>query len=157
MPIQVWSASRPKNRPPVWACRVKEGETIVFDSAWVSVRLLSQAGAIWLAELVQMLHIRGGFSAPPGHGPTPSAQVLWHGDLRDDCSATIGGYFAHAEHMSGPRRGGIWYCSVQNEKEVIFHTAVNCDIQPRNGEAARWLCELTASAGRHAFADRFGI
>ena len=79
----------------------------------------------------------------------------WHGIFNDDCAATWKNYQAHAEHLSGPQRGGIWYCSVSDaEGGRYFHTADRSDIQPKNGVAARWLCELVVSAAEQGVIEK---
>jgi hypothetical protein len=118
---------------------------VIFDSARVSVRYRSREDAAWLARLIDTLIERGAFPGCPGYSRQFSEPVEWHGDLGDDCSAVIGDLFCHAEHSSGPIRGGLWYCSVSQGSEQLFNTA-NCGIEPRSGEAARWLCELIVSA-----------
>ena len=133
MTTEVWQFDRPKGRKPIWACRVMDDATVIFESRVVAVRLLSCDAASWIARMVEALH-----------GATQSLE--WRGDLEDDCSAVWKRFGAHAEHLNGPRRGGIWYCSVDDlDGKRFFHTADNPDIQPRSGAAARWLCELVVS------------
>ncbi len=85
------------------------------------------------------------FRPPRGHGYPVGGEtapaVEWSGDLDDDYSAVIGPMYAHAEHLNGPAQGGIWYCHVSDDDEIRFHS-LDLAIEPRNGEAARWLCEL---------------
>ena len=134
MTTEVWQFDRPKGRPPVWACRVTDGPTVIFESYAVSLRLLSRDAASWIARVVEELH---GAVYP----------LEWRGDLEDDCSAAWKRFVAHAEHLQGPHRGGIWYCSVSDlDGKRFFHTADRKDIQPKSGAAARWLCELVISA-----------
>lgn len=87
---------------------------------------------------------RGGLLPAVQGKPTGGAELEWGGDYDDDCSAVTDGLYTHAEHLEGSRRGGIWYCSVSEQcgRKRLFHTADQPDIQPRNGAAARWLCEL---------------
>lgn len=134
MTTEVWLQDRPKGRKPCWAFRVTDGEQLIFQSRQVSVRLLSRDAACWVARLVDALH-------------GPGKPLEWRGDLEDDCSAASKNLGAHAEHLHGPRRGGNWYCSVGGlDGTRFFHTADQNDVQPRNGGAARWLCELVISA-----------
>jgi hypothetical protein len=119
----------------VWAFRVTIGGRIVFESRGVSIRFMSREAASQIAELVEALD--GAVWA-----------LAWRGDPADDCSATWGRFGAHAEHIRGPRRGGSWYCSVfGSDGERYFHTADENDVQPRSGQAARWICELVVAAG----------
>jgi hypothetical protein len=141
MTVEVWQYARPKGRRPGWAFRVFSRDAVAFESAWVAVRYSAREDASWLAELIDSLIARGVFPGCPGHPAPAPVRVRWEGDLSDDCSARLGDLYAHAEHLSGPRRGGAWYCSVKRRDESLFHT-VDCGVQPRSGEAARWLCEL---------------
>jgi hypothetical protein len=145
MAVEVWQYARPGGRSPRWAFRVTAGGAVVFESAWVSVRYQAREDAAWLAELIDALAEQGAFHGCPGHPTSAPLAVRWDGDLGDDCSATVGTLYAHAEHLSGPFRGGVWYCSVRREGESLFHTAER-GVQPRSGEAARWLCEVVLGA-----------
>jgi hypothetical protein len=145
MAVEVWQFARPKGRSPRWAFRVRDGDRIVFESAWVSVRYRAREDAAWLAELIEWEAARGVFPGCPGHPTSASVLVPWSGDLGDDCWATVGDVSAHAEHLYGPVRGGAWYCSVRRSGELLFHTA-DYGVQPRSGEAARWLCEVVLCA-----------
>lgn len=145
MPVEVWEVARPKRRDHRWAFRVTVGDAVAFDSEWVSLRYASREDAEWLAGVIHQL----AESVAPGKEcsdlrPSPS-EAQWWGDLSDDCLADILGYAAHAEHMSGPRRGGAWYCGVRCNGGRIFHTA-DRGVEPKSGEAARWLCEVLARA-----------
>jgi hypothetical protein len=154
MAVTVWEVPRGKHRSPVWACRVTAGETVVFDSAWVSVRYRTTEDARWLATLVEALHDGGAFLGPPGHRRV-EPDVRWAGPLNDDCAAFAGGLYAHAEHLDGPRRGGVWYCAVSREGTFLFHTS-DRGVVPRDGEAARWLCEVVIAAVRAGAWDHLG-
>jgi hypothetical protein len=143
--VEVSQLIRPKGRPPRWAFRVIANDAVVFESAWVSVRYLTRADAEWLAGLISALADRGVFPGCPGHLGQVSTPVCWGGDLGDDCSAFVGELYCHAEHLSGPVRGGLWYCSVSRSAESVFHTA-DRGVQPFSGEAARWLCEVVVCA-----------
>lgn len=145
MTVEVWQYARLKGRPPRWAFRVTSGSAVVFESAWVSVRYSTREDAFWLAGLIDSLVARGTFPRRPGYLDPAFEKVRWDGDLDDDCSTTVGDMHAHAEHTYGPRRGGAWYCSVCRSGERLFHTA-DFGVQPRSGEAARWLCELVMLA-----------
>ncbi len=135
MSIEVWLQHRPKGRTPYWACRVCDGDHVLWASRQVSVRLLSRDAALWIATMIAALN-----------GPAP--RLEWSGDLKDDCKSSFGEFSAHAEWLCGPRRGGRWYCSVNGPAGTrYFHTADQNDIQPRNADAARWLCELVIAAG----------
>jgi hypothetical protein len=138
MATDVWQFDRPKGRKPLWACRVTDGATVIFASRSVSLRLLSRDAARWLGRLVEAAHQRG----------CPVAATLeWTGDLEDDCQVKWKQLWAHAEHLQGRRRGGIWYCSVTGrDGHRFFHTIDSPDIQLRSGAAARWLCELLMRA-----------
>jgi hypothetical protein len=141
MTVKVWQQARPKGRPPRWAFRVTGRNAVVFESAWVAIRYAVREDASWLALLIDSLVARGTLPGRSGH-PTPAlAGMRWDGDPVDDCRVTVGDMCAHAEHLHGPHRGGAWYCSVSRSGELLFHTA-DLGIQPRNGAAARWLCEL---------------
>ncbi len=48
--------------------------------------------------------------------------------------------------IEGPRDGGLWYCAVSGAGKTWFHTADNRDIEPKNGRAARWLCQVIIAA-----------
>ena len=111
----------------------------MFESAWVSIRYSTRGDAAWLAGLVDGLAVREERVGRPGAPSTVG--VPWEGDLNDDCWIGAGDWRAHAEHIDGPRHGGAWYCSVNRAGERLFHTA-DWGVQPRNGAAARWLCEL---------------
>ena len=86
---------------------------------------------------------RGAFAGCPGL-PGQVGPVLWWGPLDTDHGATAGGIECHAEHLSGPVRGGNWYCQVYRGEAQYFHTA-ECGIEPCSGEAAWWLCEVVVS------------
>ncbi|HYH69632.1 MAG TPA: hypothetical protein VD866_33355 [Urbifossiella sp.] len=154
MAVSVWEAARGKHRPPVWACRVTAGEAVAFDSSWVSVRFRTADDARWFVGLVQTLYNRGAFLGPPGHRRV-EPDVRWGGRLNDDCAAFAGDLYAHAEHLDGPRRGGVWYCSVSRGGSYLFHTA-DRGVVPRDGEAARWLCEVIIAAARAGAWDQLG-
>ena len=145
MAVELWQAARPKGRPPRWAFRVTAGDAVVFESAWVSVQYLAREDAVWLAGLVDALAGRGAFAGCPGHLGQVASSVRWGGDLGDDCSAIVGDLYCHAEHLYGPVRGGVWYCSVSRAGESVLHTA-DRGVQPRSGKAARWLCEVAVCA-----------
>ncbi len=135
MTITVWKFDRPKQRKPLWACRVMKGEELVFESRSVSIRLQTEEAAYWLAHHVEAVQLI------PLQNILP--KLFWHGDLDDDCHACWRGVHAHAEWSNGARRGGLWYCSVSEGNDVrFFHTADRNDICPKSGKAARWLCEL---------------
>jgi hypothetical protein len=143
MAVEVWQHARPKGRPPRWAFRAIRGDAVAFESAWVAIRYSAREDASWLAGLIDSLVARGMSPWRPGH--SAPAEMRWNGDPDDDCRATVGEIHVHAEHLHGPRRGGVWYCSVDRSGERLFHTA-DCGIQPRSGGAARWLCELVMYA-----------
>ena len=145
MAVEVWQYARPKGRPPRWAFRVTSEDAVVFESAWVAIRYFTREDASWLAELIDSLVARCVFPGCPGHPAAAPVMVRWDGNLSDDCSARVGDTYAHAEHLYGPRRGGVWYCSVCRRDESLFHTA-DRGVQPRSSEAARWLCELIMCA-----------
>ena len=71
---------------------------------------------------------RGAFAGCPGL-PGQVGPVLWLGPLDTDHGATAGGIECHAEHLSGPVRGGNWYCQVYRGEAQYFHTA-ECGIEP---------------------------
>jgi len=154
MEVSVWEDARGKERQPVVACRVTVGEAEVFDSAWVSVRFRAAEDARRFGYLAHTLHARGAFLGPPGHRQI-EPEVSWAGRLNDDCAAFAGELYAHAEHLDGPRRGGLWYCSVSRKGVFLFHTA-DCGVVPRDGEAARWLCEVVIVAVRAGAWDQLG-
>jgi hypothetical protein len=141
MVVEVWQHVRPKGRPPRWAFRVTRGDAIAFESTWVAIRYSTREDASWLAELIDSLVARGRQPGRPGHPASPGAGIRWDGDPKDDCRASVGDMYAHAEHIHGPRRGGAWYCSFSRAGEQLFHTA-DRGVQPRSGGAARWLCEV---------------
>ena len=156
MSVVIWEAARPKQRHPQWAFRVMVGDAVVFDSAWVALRYGSRDDAAWLAGVIRRLTESwtpegGQADLRPG-----SSSVRWTGDLSDDCTAEILGYRAHAEHLHGPRRGGAWYCGVHCEGGRIFHTA-DRRIEPKKGEAARWLCEVLARAASSGILEPYAI
>lgn len=144
--IETTLESRPKSRTPAWRCVVRRGDELAFDSAWAAIRLLDRDGARYLGRLVASAFAHSVYIGPPGHAAagSESGPVLsWTGDPNDDCTAQHGMYFAHAEHLDGPVAGGNWYCgiTVPSEEPQVFHS-VDQSLQPKNGGAARWLCEL---------------
>jgi hypothetical protein len=145
MPVEVWQFARPKGRPPRWAFRVIAAGSIVFESAWVSVRYVARQDAEWLAGLIDGLADRGIYPGSPGHRGQVACQLSWVGELDDDCGAVAGDLVCHAEHLSGPFRGGMWYCSVSRSGVFHFHTG-DSGVRPRSGVAARWLCEIVVRA-----------
>jgi hypothetical protein len=86
-------------------------------------------------------------------------EIVWRGDLDDDCSAEWRGLGAHAELMgesdpSDPDSADAWYCSVWrvnpaarvgSDNETLFHSSDH-DTLPLTGPAARRLCELVMRA-----------
>lgn len=100
---EVWLETRPKGRPPRWAFRATVGGAVAFESSRVAIRFGVEADAAWLAGLVDALVARGESPGQPGR----FAGIRWEGDLGDDCWAALGEMRAHAEHMQGPRRGGV--------------------------------------------------
>jgi hypothetical protein len=153
MGVELWQTDRPKGRPPRWAFRVTVAGAVVFESSWVSVRFPDREDADWLAGLLDVLAGRGALPGSPGHPGQVASVVRWGGDLGDDCSATVGDLYCHAEHLSGPVRGGLWYCSVGRPGVPLFHTA-DRGVQPRSGEAARWLCEVVVAAEAAGLVER---
>jgi hypothetical protein len=145
--VEVLLVSRPKNRPVQWACRVSDGQNVIFDSKWVSLRLHSQDAAKWLADLVVATSNQGAFWPPPGHRANDRSLAAWDGDLNDDCVSSLGDLCAHAEWCKGPRHGGVWFCMVSSRDldSRYFHD-LDIGVQPSTGTAARWLCELVMSA-----------
>jgi hypothetical protein len=143
--VEVWQHDRPKQRPPLYAFRVTIEDRIVFESAWVSVHFRSADDAQWFANVIEALAERGSFAGCPGHPGQVTTSFAWTRDLDDDCVASIHGFDCHAEHMEGPAHGGPWYCAVQSSAGRYFHT-IDRAAEPRSGLAARWLCEIVASA-----------
>jgi hypothetical protein len=145
MSVVICEAHRPKRRDPQWTFRVMAGGALVFDSACVALRYGTREDAAWLAWVINRLaESWASVGGEPGLRPGGSS-VGWRGDINDDCQAEILGCWAHAEHLYGPRRGGAWYCQVQCDGGRIFHTA-DRRVEPKNGGAARWLCEVLATA-----------
>lgn len=136
MAITIQRLDPASDKPSLWAFRI-DRPGYAFDSRSVSIRLTTRESADWLATLVDRLSC----------GPRP--QLDWTGDLDDDCSIKWMHFYAHAEHMSGPRRGGNWYCSVQDETHRYFHTADRQDCRPKTSSAARWMCETIMTAAAH--------
>ena len=145
MSVEVNQVSRPKRRSPVWTFRVTHGDKVVFDCSWVSLRFVSKKGALWLARLVENLVQASAFFGAPGHRLSGGTEPCWKGNVGDNWSVEKDGLYAHAEHCEGPMRGGMWYCRVTRCGETIFHT-LDLGICPRDGVAARWLCELVFKA-----------
>ena len=137
--IETQLKERPKGREPSWVVRVIDDGALVFSSESKSIRFKNEAAAKLLGRVVA--------TAVEAETPILPNGIQWKGDLDDDCTASIGRFRAHAEHLEGPRRGGIWYCQVYD----VLHS-VEAGIVPRNGEAARWLCEVVANAAEHGFA-----
>lgn len=134
-PLETTELPRKRGRHPRWRVRIVREDTCVFDSRSVSVRIPDRQAAAQLGDLVTK-------AVEMGLDVRTFPNAVWDGDLDDDCSATIHGFRAHAEHLEGPKDGGTWYCSVGD----IFHTA-DVGFSPKNGRAARWLCEVAASIG----------
>jgi hypothetical protein len=123
-------------------CRVvNEAGVVVFDSEWLAVRFADKRAVEFIGELVFAAISAGTYRRPPVHllrGSEPTIALAWTGDLDDDCVARVDEVLAHTEWMSGPRKGGTWYCSVSTTKtadDYLFHTSVG--ITPTSGDAAR--------------------
>ncbi len=159
MATELWQAIRPKGRSPLWVFHVIRDDAVIFDSAWVSVHYRSREDAAWLAELIDDLAQRGAFLGCPGHAVRPPPPLHWDGDLNDDCSASFGELYAHAEHLSGPVRGGNWYCSVSRAGKSLFHTAdygIALVVGRRPGGFAswsRWQCRRASGSRSQASPD----
>jgi len=151
MGVVMRQIQRPKGRAPRWAFCVYREAQVVFDSQWASVGFVARDSADWLAGLIARLDAHDAFAGCPGHPRVcarPAAPLLWQGDLADDCHAQAGELHCHAEWLTGPRRGGLWYASVwrtESANASVFHT-LDRGLQPRSGSAARWLCELVVQA-----------
>ncbi|MCE9560774.1 MAG: hypothetical protein K8U57_01840 [Planctomycetes bacterium] len=89
----------------------------------------------------------GEFAGCPGQHGQAEPVLSWGGDLGTDHGSTVGDIVCHAEHLSGPVRGGSWHCQVSRGGEQLFHTAES-GVQPRNGKAAWWVCEVVVCAAR---------
>lgn len=149
--IAVTRQGRPKQRAPVWRVTVTSGTHTVFDSQWVSITIIDESGARWLAEVIRSLSELGAFVPPPGHRRSEDDHFFsWSGNPSDDSVGEALGYSAHAEHMSGPlgRKGGTWWCAVYvpPANRRIFDSGDPSHLRPRSGRSARWLCEIVASA-----------
>jgi hypothetical protein len=130
----------PKGRAPTFRVLIREGETVVFDSSSISLRVKTEAAASLLAGAV-IRSLTGGISLSDLAGDRGNSQPFtWVGDLNDDCTAAINGISVHAEHLSGPLNGGVWFWSVPLVAGSVDHP----DLEPKNSRAARWLCELFA-------------
>jgi hypothetical protein len=113
---------------------------LVFDSTSISLRVKTEAAASLLAgALIRSLTAGISFS-DLARDRGDSQLFTWVGDLNDDCTAVINGISVHAEHLSGPLNGGVWFWSVP----LVASLADNPDLEPKNSRAARWLCELFA-------------
>lgn len=144
--VTIEELERADGKPKLWACAVLEDGHTAFSSRSVSLRLRDESAARWLGELVVSLLADG--TALPMISHQRTDKPLWEGDLDDDCHLDAGGHRAHVEWMSGPRRGGSWYCAVVSaDGRRLFHTADFNTIQPKSGAAARWLCELIIQCG----------
>lgn len=137
----------------MWAFRVTDGERTVFESRTVSIRFRTEAAARWLAGLTDTLVVHG--IDPPGCRRAVGHDLEWFGTLHDDCYASAGRYYAHAEHLDGAVDGGHWFCGVTEgcdpEKErlrTVFHSSEHWELWVRNGRAGRWLCELMIKLDR---------
>jgi hypothetical protein len=146
MPCKIETSlmNRPKGRAPIWVVRVFDDGALAFSSDTKSIRFRSEDDAKLLGRAIA--------TALDAGAPIDRSDIVWAGDLSDDCTAEIGRFGAHAEHLHGPRRGGLWYCQVYG----VFHSA-DWGIVPRNGNAARWLCELVASAAECGFEGFSGV
>jgi hypothetical protein len=144
--LQTRFAQIPTNRShELWSFEVSQNEQIVFDSVSLGIRLKSRAAAEWLSALIEHLLANQGLPN--------QADADWSGDLNDDCHFDDGTFHAHAEHCTGPKRGGVWYCMVEisGGQERYFHTADLPGIEPKSGTAARKLCKMVISAAQHQF------
>jgi len=137
--IETELKSRPKGRSPVWVVRVLDGEKVVFSSERIAVRFKDEAAARTLGLAAQ--------AALAGSYSKLRRKAEWNGDLSDDCSSRIGQWSAHVEHLEGPRNGGAWYFSVNDD---VFHS-VAAGVVPKSGGAARQLAELVAAAADNGF------
>lgn len=143
--VEVEPLERPKGRARLWKCVVSTDGREVFASRTVAIRLREERAARWLGELVAGLMTEG--LSVPTAVHTRDGVSAWEGDLDDDCWLDAGHCSAHAEWMDGPRRGGVWYCSVRDrDGTILFSTVDFRDIQPKSGVAARWLCEHVIQA-----------
>lgn len=136
--IETLLKERPKGRTPIWVVRLRDGDAIAFTSETRSLHLRDEAAARLLGRAL---------ATCLASGVSMRSDVDWQGDLSDDCTARIGRFQAHAEHLQGPRRGGVWYCQVFD----VLHSE-EAGIVPRSGRAARWLCEVIAVAAELGFA-----
>jgi hypothetical protein len=139
--VEVREIRKSPSAPAGWACRVTEGDALLFDSTWLSLRLASECAAQWLGDRVVRAHVSGLRLDPAGHGPAAS-MLEWQGSI-DDFTATFAGIALHAEHLDGPLRGGNWWCAAGD----AFNLADHPDIELRSASAAKWLAELIARSG----------
>ena len=133
------------NSTEFWSFAISQDGTTLFDSTSLGVRLTTRQAAEWLSALIEHL-IATGVSIN-------DYDLVWSGDLDDDCHFTDEPFRAHAEHLAGPRRAGVWYCAVTDTKgnQRYFHTADFPGIEPKSGAAARKLCLMAMSAARSGF------
>jgi len=125
---------------PVWIVRVFEGETMAFSTETRLIRFRDEQGARLLGRAVAAV-IEAGETLDRG-------DVNWIGDLNSRCTASIGDFQANVERLEAPSGAGIWYCLVSD----VLHS-VEAGIVPGDGEAARWLCAVFASAAAHGFSS----
>jgi hypothetical protein len=127
---------RPKGRSCRYRVLVCDGETVVFNSSSIALRVKTEAAAGFLAGAVIRSLVAG--IPLPEVGSVNSA--TWAGKLMDDCTASINGIPVHVEHLSGPVNGGVWFWSVP----LVAGSVDYPDLEPKNSRAARWLCEFFA-------------
>jgi hypothetical protein len=128
-----------------WSFVLTQDGATAVDSDSLGIRMTTRCAAEWLSALVEHLIAKGALPQ--------ASDSLWHGDLNDDCHFHESPFRAHAEHMTGPRRGGVWYCAVDDTitGRRYFHTADFPGVEPKTGTAARRLCAMVVLAAKCGF------
>ncbi len=82
-----------------------------------------------------------------------ASHMRWIGPV-DDWHASSATYMLRAEHMSGPLRGGVWWCAIYWEGDIRWSSFDQATPRIKTINAAMWLTELVANVGPHQVETR---
>jgi hypothetical protein len=138
-----------------WIAIVRRGDDVVFDSRSISLHLVTESAARWLAALVRTAIEAGVFAPPKGANVPPPhrAPLVWtqqgSRDFDDDSVARLGPFGGHVEWTNGPKgKGGDYFFNVWRDTPSaggfvdLNGTEVWSHLRARSADAGRFLVEL---------------